>query len=121
MNFEIEHNKALAEANSNSYKKHINNSLILIGEKMIVAIRAFAALVLIYCGWIIFRVVDDWLGAVAAVISLLLLPFSIIVMPFLMLFIPSDAAGPLSLWPAIILFGILDRLASARGSSLLIR
>ena len=65
--------------------------------------------------------IDDWIGIVAAVIAIILLPLSIIVVPFVMLFIPSSAAGPLALWPAILFVGFLSWIAKKRDISLLIR
>lgn len=88
---------------------------------MIIAFRFLAILALIYSSWIIFRVVDDWLGIAAAILSVLLLPLTIIVVPILMFFIPTQAAGPLAIWPAIIFIGFLDWLAKKRNGSLLIR
>lgn len=84
-------------------------------------IRILAVVVLVYCAWIIFRVVDDWLGIIAAIVSVVLLPLSAMVMPVVMLFIPSSAAGPLALWPGVIAIGFLDWLAKKLGGSLLIR
>jgi len=73
-----------------------------------------------YNAWIIFRVVDDWLGLFAAIGSIIVFPISIVVMPFVMLFVQSSEAGALALWPAIIFIGVLDWLARKKGRSLLI-
>lgn len=88
---------------------------------MIITLRILAVLALIYNALIIFRVVDDWIGVVAAVISVLLLPLSIILMPILMFFISSQSAGPLALWPAILFIGLLNWIAKKKNKSLLIQ
>jgi len=88
---------------------------------MIPLLRVLAIIVLLYNAWIIFRVIDDWAGLIAAIFSVLLFPISNIVMPFVMFFIPSAVAGPLSLWPAIIFIGFLSWLAKKLNGSLLLR
>ena len=88
---------------------------------MIVLFRVLAILALAYAGWVVFRVVDDWVGIVAAVVAVLLLPISVPIMAVLMLFVSSPVAGPLALWPAIAAIGILDGLARKQNGSLLIR
>lgn len=87
---------------------------------MVAVFRILAVAAMGYNAWIIFRVVDDWLGLFAAIGSIILFPISIVVMPFLMLFVRSSEAGALTLWPAIILIGLLDWLARKQNSSLLI-
>lgn len=87
---------------------------------MIPILRVLAVLAMLYNAWIIFRVMDDWAGLVAAVVSVVLFPISIIVMPAAMFFIQSSAAGPLALWPAIIFIAILSWLAKKNNGSLLI-
>jgi hypothetical protein len=88
---------------------------------MIVLLRVLVAFGLIYMGWVIFRVVHDWLGMFMAIVSILLLPISIPVVTIAMLFVHSAAAGPWALWPAIVLIGMLDGIARKRGLSLLIK
>jgi hypothetical protein len=62
--------------------------------------------------WVSFRVMDDWFGALGAVVGVVLFPITTIVLPLAMLFYESEAAGPLALWPGIILIGVLQRLAA---------
>lgn len=88
---------------------------------MISLLRILAALAMVYNAWIIFRVVNDWTGPIAAITSILIFPISIIVMPIAMFFIPSSAAGPLALWPAIIFVGFLSWVANRQNGSLLLR
>jgi len=88
---------------------------------VILILRFLSLFALLYNAWIIFRVVDEWVGLVAAIFSILLLPVSIIVMPILMFFIPSGAAGPLALWPAIALITFLEWSARKQSSTLLLR
>ncbi len=88
---------------------------------MIPLLRILAIIALTYNAWIIFRVIDDWSGLVAAILSVLLFPISNVVMPFVMLFIPSAVAGPLSLWPAIFIIVFLSWLAKKLNGSLLLR
>jgi|AntRauTorcE11897_2_1112592.scaffolds.fasta_scaffold64084_1 hypothetical protein len=90
-----------------------NNNVIAI-----ISLRVLAFIAVLYNGWIIFRVVNDWLGLIAAIISVLLLPITTFTMPVIMFFVPSSAAGPLSLWPAIIFTGILQWLANKLNGSL---
>jgi hypothetical protein len=86
-----------------------------------VILRALTLLVLIYLGWLVFRVVHDWLGLVFAIVAVLLLPISIPVVTVAMLFIHSEVAGPLSPWLGIIAMGILDWVARRTGRSLLFK
>jgi hypothetical protein len=88
---------------------------------MIVFLRVLVGIVLVYMGWVIFRVVHDWLGLVMAIVSVVLLPISIPVVALAMLFVHSAVAGPLALWPGVVLFGVLDGIARKRGLSLLIK
>lgn len=88
---------------------------------MIVLFRILAAFALMYAAWIVFRVVDDWMGIIAAIVAVVLLPISVPITAVVMFFVPSAAAGPLALWPAIIVIGLLDWLAQKRGGSLLLR
>ena len=88
---------------------------------MISILQVIAAIGLLYNGWIIFRVVDDWLGIIPAILSMVLFPVSVIVMPIVMLFFSSAAAAPLALWPAIVVVGVVDWLARRSGGSLLLR
>ena len=88
---------------------------------MIVVFRIIVLYAHAYNAWIIFRVVDDWLGIFAAIVSVVLLPITVMVMPIVMLFITSNVAGPLSLWPVIVLIGILDWIAKKNNKSLLLR
>lgn len=88
--------------------------------KIIPILRILAVIAMVYNAWIIFRVVNDWLGLIMAIVSVLLLPVSIVVMPFVMLFVSSPVAGPLSLWPALIFVGFLSWLAKKRNGSLLL-
>lgn len=64
--------------------------------------------------WISFRVLDDWMGLWGAVVGILVFPITAIVLPVVMFFIPSEAAGPLALWPGVVvvgtLFGILNKM-----------
>ena len=88
---------------------------------VIIILRLLAVFAMAYNAWIIFRVVDDWFGLIAAIISVVAFPVSITVMPFVMLFIPSSAAGPLALWPAILFVVALGWVAKKLGGSLLIK
>lgn len=88
---------------------------------MVAIFRILAALAMLYNAWIIFRVVEDWAGLVVAVVAMVLLPLSNIVVLILMLFIPSLAAGPLALWPALLFVGFLAWIAKKQNSSLLIQ
>lgn len=88
---------------------------------MAIALRVIAALALVYGAWIVFRVADDWLGAVAGVVAVLLLPLTMPLFAVLMLFVSTGAAGPLSLWLPIGLIGFLDWVARKNNVSLLIR
>lgn len=87
-------------------------------ELAILCLKVLALVALLYNGWIIFRVVNDWLGLIAAIFSVLLLPITTFVMPLIMFFVPTSAAGPLSLWPAILFIGILQWLAKKLNASL---
>lgn len=87
---------------------------------MIIALRILVGLALLFNAWIIFRVVHDWAGLLGAIASLVLFPVSIVLMPIAMLFIPSTAAGPWALWPAMVLILILQKVAEKRGKSLLL-
>lgn len=80
-------------------------------KAIIYLLRTIAITALLYNTWIIFRVVDAWFGLVGAIISVVLFPITNVFMPFIMLFVPSSAAAPAALWPAIILIGILDWIA----------
>lgn len=88
---------------------------------MIVLLRVLVAFALIYMGWVVFRVVHDWLGLVMAIVSIVLLPISIPIVAVAMLFVHSAAAGAWALWPGIVLIGVLDGAARKRGLSLLIK
>ena len=88
---------------------------------VIVSLRLLCLFVLIYQGWIIFRVVDGWLGFIPACLAILFLPITGFLMPFLMLIIPSTEAGALALWPGALLIGSAMWLAEKRGKSLLIK
>jgi hypothetical protein len=88
---------------------------------MIVVLRVLVGIALIYMGWVVFRVMHDWLGLVMAVVSVVLLPISIPIVALAMLFVQSAAAGPWALWPGIVLIGILDGVARKRGLSLLLK
>jgi len=88
---------------------------------MVAALRIVAVAAMAYNAWIIFRVVDDWLGLLAAIGSIIIFPLSIVVMPFIMLFVRSSEAGALALWPALILIGVVDWIARKQGRSLLIK
>ena len=57
--------------------------------------------------WISFRVLDDWMGLGGAVVGIIIFPVTTIVLPVVMFFIPSEVAGPLALWPGIVVIGIL--------------
>jgi hypothetical protein len=87
---------------------------------MIPFLRVLCIIALIYNGWIIFRVVNDWAGLIAAIFSVVLFPISNVVMPFVMLFISSPVAGPLSLWPAVIFIGFLSWVAKKKNGSLML-
>lgn len=88
---------------------------------MVTIFRVLAVAAFIYNAWVIFRVVDDWLGMFATIGSIVVFPISLVLIPFVMLFVWSSEAGALALWPAIILVGILDWLARKNGSSLLLK
>lgn len=88
---------------------------------MIIALRILAVLALGYQAWIIFRVVNDWVGVVGALFAVVTLPISMMLVAVLMLFIKTAAAGPLALWPAAGFIMCLDWAAKKRGGSLLIR
>jgi len=88
---------------------------------MIPTLRVFAAIAMLFNALIIFRVVDDWLGILPAILSMAFFPISVIVMPIAMLFFSSAAAAPLSLWPAIAVVGLLEWFARKSGGSLSIR
>jgi len=87
---------------------------------MIIALRVLAAIAMAYNAWIIFRVVDDWFGLVAAIASLVLFPILITIMPVVMLFVPSQVAAPLALWPPILFVLFLGWVAKKMDGSLLI-
>ncbi len=57
-----------------------------------VVLRALAVLALFYLGWLVFRVVHDWLGLVFAIVAMPLLPISIPVVTVAMLFVHSNVA-----------------------------
>lgn len=61
---------------------------------------------MLYNAWIMFRVVDDWFGILAAVASLVLFPIAQIFVFVGMFIVPSDAAGPLAMVPGFIVIGI---------------
>lgn len=65
---------------------------------------------LIFNAWISYRVLDEWIGLWAAIASVVLFPITNIVLPFVMFFIPSTEAGPLSLWPGVIVVGVFAGL-----------
>ena len=88
---------------------------------MLALLRLITVVALIYAGWIIFRVVDDWLGLIPAMLAVLLLPISFPLLAILMLFIPTSAAGPWALLPAVAAIGLLDWIARKHGGSLLLR
>lgn len=79
---------------------------------MIVFLRIIQAMALFFNIWIIARVLDDWLGIVAATIGVLLTPIMVIVMPVIMFFVPSAEAGALALWPGIIVVGVAESAVS---------
>jgi hypothetical protein len=71
--------------------------------------------------WTIFRVAADWGGIVLGVVAVVLMPISTVILAIAMLFIPTNAAGPLALWPPIALIGVLDWLARKNNGSLLLK
>lgn len=52
---------------------------------MVLILRSLTALAMLYNAWIIFRVVDGWVGSITAVGTVVLYPISAIVMPIVML------------------------------------
>ena len=80
-------------------------------------LHALSITALAYNGWIIFRVIEDWYGLVLAIASIVLLPISALVMPFVMLLADSPVAGPLSLWPAMIVIAISQGAISRNGAA----
>ena len=88
---------------------------------MIVFFRMLTVAALVYNAWIVFRVVDEWIGIIPAIVGVALLPISMPIMAIVMLFVSSSVAGPLALWPAIVAIGILDWLARKCNGSLLLR
>lgn len=87
---------------------------------LIPTLRVIALLAILYNAWIVFRVADDWGGIALGIAAVLLLPISTVVMAIAMLFVPSSAAGPLALWPGIMLIGFLDWLARRNNGTLLL-
>ena len=47
------------------------------------------------------------MGFGGAVVGIIIFPVTTIVLPVVMFFIPSEVAGPLALWPGIVVIGIL--------------
>lgn len=64
---------------------------------------------LTFNAWIVFRVVDEWWGLLAALASVALLPLTMPFLAIVMLFVPSAAAGPLAMWSGILVVGILRK------------
>ena len=60
--------------------------------------------------WISARVLNDWLGLAGAVVGIAVFPITTIILPVVMFFVPSQAAGPLSLWPGIVAVGVLLKI-----------
>lgn len=86
-------------------------------EMISVLCHAGSVAALLYNMWISFRVLDDWGGFLAAILGLVLFPITTILLPIVMLFVESSAAGPLALWPGIVVIGLLQGLANRSKSS----
>ncbi len=67
-------------------------------------------LCLLFNMWIAVRVAFDWYGWIGSALSIILTPITVIVMPIAMFFIPSNAAGPLAMWPALIFLAVLQSI-----------
>lgn len=69
----------------------------------------FAQLVTtIYCMWIMFRVLNDWLGLLLAIIGTILFPITFVPVFLSMQFFPTTEAGALSLLPGSIFIYFLE-------------
>ena len=95
-----------------AYEKHQNAPpLVRTVRRDSIAILATIGCVLAvtFNIWIAFRVVDGWWGLIAATVSAVLFPLTTLLLPVVMFFIPSDAAGPLAMWPGLFVVGLLTK------------
>lgn len=79
---------------------------------MTLSLRIIQAAALLLNIWIIARVLDDWLGWLAAIIGVLLTPLSVVLMPVAMFFVPSSEADAFALWPGILAIGVAESFIS---------
>ena len=71
----------------------------------IVLLRLIQAVALSYNLWIGFRVMHEWGGLTFAIIGTIGFAISLVALPVAMFFFPSHTAGPISLWPGLLIFG----------------
>lgn len=88
---------------------------------MIAILRGISIFAMLYGAWVVFRVAADWMGILGGIVSVILLPISMPAFAFIMPFVPTSAAGPLALWPAIATVAVMEWVARKRGLTLAIK